>query len=86
MTLFDKHREGKVPPELTRSIMDVLRSFAASESDALQSVLGATDSIEFGFHERASVDDVAEVFEDDGFDVAFVLQDGKVVDNVDDED
>jgi hypothetical protein len=86
MTLFDKHPERRVPPELSRSIMDVLRSFAESESDALQTVLGATDTLQFGFHERASVDDVAEAFEDDGFDVAFVLQDGKVVDNVDDED
>lgn len=86
MTLFDKHPERPVPPALSRSIMDVLRSFAAAESDALQMVLGSTDAIEFGFHERASVDDVAEAFEDDGFDVACVLRDGKVVEDVDDED
>lgn len=86
MTLFDRHPERPVPPVLSRSIMDVLRSFAASESDALQTVLGSTDAIEFGFHERASMDDVAEVFEDDGFDVAFVLRDGKVVDEVDEDD
>lgn len=86
MTLFDQLPERPVPPTLSRSIMDILRSFAASESDALQTVLGATDTIEFGFHERASVDDVAMAFEEDGFDVAFVLQDGKVVDNVDDDD
>jgi hypothetical protein len=86
VTLFDKHPERPVPPALTRSIMDVLRAFAASESDALQTVLGSTDAIEFGFHERASVDDVAEAFEDDGFDVAFALQDGKVVPDVDEED
>lgn len=86
MTLFDQHPERPVPPALSRSIMDVLRSFAAEQSEALQSVLGSTDSIEFGFHERASVDDVAQAFEEDGFDVAFVLQDGKVVDNVDDDD
>jgi hypothetical protein len=54
--------------------MDVLRSFADSESDALQMVLGATDTIEFGFHEGASFDDVAEAFADDGFDVAFALE------------
>ena len=83
MTLFDRHRERPVPPALSRSIMDVLRSFAASESDALQTVLGSTDTIEFGFHEGASVDEVTEVFEEDGFDVAFVLRDGKVVDEVD---
>lgn len=86
MTLFDKHPERPTAPALSRSIMDVLRAFAASESDALQTVLGSTDAIEFGFHERASVDDVAEAFEDDGFDVAFVLQDGKVVAEVDDDD
>jgi hypothetical protein len=86
MTLFDRHRERPVPPALSRSIMDVLRSFAASESDALQTVLGSTDTIEFGFHEGASVDEVTEVFEEDGFDVAFVLRDGKVVDEVDDAD
>lgn len=86
VTLFDKHPERPVPPALSRSIMDVLRSFAASESDALQTVLGATDTIEFGFHERASIDEVAEAFEDDGFDVAFVLQDGKVVADVDEDD
>ena len=86
VTLFDQHPERPVPPALSRSIMDVLRSFAASESDALQTVLGSTDAIEFGFHERASVDEVAEAFEEDGFDVAFVLRDGKVVDDADDED
>jgi hypothetical protein len=86
MTLFDKHRERRVAPELSRSVMDVLRSFAAYESDKLQYVLGATDRIEFGFHEGASFDDVLEAFEDDGFDVAIVLKDGKVVDSVDDKD
>jgi len=86
MTLFDQLPERPVPPALSRSIMEVLRSFAAAESDALQSILGATDSIEFGFHERASVDDVAQAFEEDGFDVAFVLYEGKVVDEVDEGD
>ena len=66
--------------------MDSLRSFAAAESDALQAVLGSTDSIEFGFHERASVDDVALAFEEDGFDVAFVLCEGKIVEMVDDDE
>ncbi len=86
MTLFDKHPERRVPADLTRSTMDVLRSFADSASDALQFVLGATNKIGFGFHGQASVDDVAAAFENDGFDVALVLQDGKVVDNVDDGD
>ena len=86
MTLFDRHPERPVAPSLSRSIMDVLRSFAASESDALQTVLGSTDTIEFGFHERASVDEVEEAFADDGFDVAFVLRDGKVVDDIDEAD
>ncbi len=86
MTLFDKHPERPVPASLSRSIMDSLRSFAAAESDALQAVLGSTDSIEFGFHERASVDDVALAFEEDGFDVAFVLCDGKIVEMVDDDE
>jgi hypothetical protein len=86
MTLFDQLPERPVPPALSRSIMEVLRSFAAAESDALQSILGSTDSIEFGFHERASVDDVATAFEEDGFDVAFVLYEGKVVDEVDEGD
>lgn len=86
MTLFDKLPERPVPASLSRSIMDVLRSFAASESDALQTVLGSTDAIEFGFHERASVDDVALAFEEDGFDVAFVLSEGKIVEIVDDDE
>lgn len=86
MTLFDQLPERPVPPALSRSIMEVLRAFAAAESDPLQAILGSTDSIGFGFHERASVDDVAQAFEEDGFDVAFVLYEGKVVDNVDDDD
>ncbi len=86
MTLFDKLPERSVPASLSRSIMDVLRSFAASESDALQTVLGSTDAIEFGFHERASVDDVALAFEEDGFDVAFVLSEGKIVEIVDEDE
>jgi|GEM_PF-6509962 len=86
VTLFDQHPERPVPQGLSRTIMDVLRAFAASESDALQMVLGSTDAIEFGFHERASVDDVALAFEEDGFDVAYVLREGKVVEDADDED
>ncbi len=86
VTLFDKHPEGRVAPALSRSIMDILRSFADVQSDALQLVLGPTDSLEFGFHERASLDDVVEAFEDDGFDVALVLRDGKVVEELEEED
>lgn len=86
MTLFDTHPEKPVPPALSRSIMDVLRAFAASESDALQAVLGSTDKIEFGFHEGASIDEVTEAFEEDGFDVAFVLQDGRVVEPIDEDE
>ncbi|MRG95908.1 hypothetical protein [Polyangium spumosum] len=87
MELFVRHPEKPAPRASTEALLGVLRSFAAAESEALQAVLGPTDQIGFGYHENASFDDVVTSFEDDGFEVAFALYEGKVVpeDEEDDE-
>ncbi|MDC0741448.1 hypothetical protein [Polyangium mundeleinium] len=79
MELFVRHPEKPVPRGAAEALLGVLRSFAAAESEALQGVLGPTDQIGFGYHENASFDDVVTSFEEDGFEVAFALYEGKVV-------
>ena len=86
MELFVRHPEKPVPRGAAEALLGVLRSFAAAESDALQALLGPTDQIGFGYHENASFDDVVASFEDDGFEVAFALYEGKVVPEEDEDD
>lgn len=76
--LFTRIPERPLPQKPTQAILGVLRQFAASESDALQELLGPTDTIGLGFHASANLDEVVESFEDDGFDVLLGLEDGKV--------
>ena len=76
--LFERIPERPLPSKPTQAILGALRSFAAAESDALQEVLGPTDTIGLGFHASASLDDVVESFEDDGFDVVRGLVEGKI--------
>jgi len=76
--LFVRHPERPLTARTTQDILGALRTFATNHSDALQEVLGPTDAIGFGFHESASLDDVLTSFEDDGFDVALALRNGKI--------
>ncbi|MDC3985704.1 hypothetical protein [Polyangium jinanense] len=84
--LFVRHPEKPAPRATAETLLSVLRSFAAAESEALQALLGPTDQIGFGYHENASFDDVVASFEDDGFEVAFALYEGKVVPEEEDDE
>jgi hypothetical protein len=61
--------EKPLPRAVEASIFAIIRAFAADKTDALQAVLGVTDSIEIGFHTSATVPDVAAAFDADGFEV-----------------
>lgn len=76
--LFDRIPEGPLPSKTTQAILGAIRQFAASESDALQEILGVTDSIGLGFHASASLDEVIESFEDDGFEVVEAIEGGEI--------
>jgi len=84
--LFMRFPERPTPRSASEPLLAALRSFAAAESDALQALLGPTDSIGFGYHEGATLDDVVESFEDDGFEVLFAIENGKIVPEEEDDD
>ncbi len=77
--LFERIPEGVMAKADTAAILASLRALAQERSDALQAVLGTTESIELGFHVDADFDDVVTSFEDDGFVVAGTLDNGDVV-------
>lgn len=78
--LFSRLPEAPLPRPATQAVFAALRSFAADKTDALQEVLGVTDSIEIGFHASADLEDVAASFEEDGFDVILgAIEGGKLL-------
>lgn len=79
VTVLDRLPEGPMEARIARSILEGVRSFASERSDRLQEWLGPTDSIVFGFHTSASLDEVRRSFEDDGFLVVGRLREGRVV-------
>ncbi len=76
--VFERIPEGPMPPPESSSILSGLREMAAEKSDQLQQWLGPTDSIVFGFHTSATLDEVQKAFEDDGFLVVGTLREGRV--------
>jgi hypothetical protein len=76
--LFDRYPEGPMASRTTASILGALRSLSVDRSSTLQGVLGITDQIRYGFHVSASLEDVVESFEDDGFEVVMALRDGRI--------
>jgi hypothetical protein len=81
--VFERLPEGAFDKGASATILAALRAISLEESDRLQVFLGPTERIVYGFHADASVDDVAESFEDDGFDVLEAIVNGHVA--VDDE-
>lgn len=79
VTVLERLPEGPMEARIARSILEGVRSFASERSDRLQEWLGPTDSIVFGFHTSASLDEVRKAFEADGFLVVGRLREGKVV-------
>lgn len=82
VTVLERLPEGPMEARVARSILEGVRSFASERSDRLQEWLGPTDSIVFGFHTSASLDEVRRAFEDDGFLVVGRLREGRVVGEV----
>lgn len=76
--VFERYPEEPLPEAVTTSILGFLRTFSSDHHEDLQSLLGPTDTLRFGFHTSASIEDVVESFEDDGFDVLLGLREGKV--------
>ncbi len=77
--LFDKIPEDPMPKKLSDTILGGIRAFAAERSDALQELLGITDSIAYGFHVDATMKQVRASFEEDGFEITGTIRDGEVV-------
>ena len=82
VTVLERLPEGPMEARIARSILEGVRSFASERSDRLQEWLGPTDSIVFGFHTSASLDEVRKAFEADGFLVVGRLREGRVVGEV----
>ena len=76
--LFDRYPEGPMASRTTATILGALRSMSVERNAALQGVLGVTDQLRYGFHVSASLADVVESFEDDGFEVVMALRDGRI--------
>lgn len=81
--VFERLPEGAFDRAASATILAALRAISLEESDRLQVHLGPTERIVYGFHADASLDDVVESFEDDGFDVLEAIVGGHVA--VDDE-
>ena len=82
----DEHAElvgvfERYPEEASTSssaVLSFLRSFSTSTGEGLQALLGPASSLRYGFHTTASLAEVVESFEDDGFDVLLGIRDGEV--------
>jgi hypothetical protein len=85
MELFERIPEDPLPRGAVDALLGGLRRFVADKSDALQALLGATDSLEFGFHADADLEEVRESFEDDGFFVVGTIEEGEVVESIDED-
>jgi hypothetical protein len=86
--LFERLPEGPPPPRVgeplprsgpSRQILAGLRAYAGERSDELQEWLGVTDSIAYGFHASASLDQVTASFQADGFLVVARIREGRLV-------
>lgn len=78
VTIFEQVPEDPMPKGKVEAILTGLRAFATERNTELQTVLGPTDGISFGFHVDASLDRVIEAFEEDGFDVIEAIREGEI--------
>ncbi|MBL9025444.1 MAG: hypothetical protein JNL21_24830 [Myxococcales bacterium] len=78
VTVFEQIPEDPMPKGKVEAILTGLRTFANERNTELQTVLGPTDGLSFGFHVDASLDRVIEAFEEDGFEVIEALAEGEV--------
>ena len=75
--VFSRYPEGSLPSGRSEAILAAMRKFSIDRSAELQQLLGVSDGVQYGFHIDASLDQVAESFEDDGFEIVGVLRDGE---------
>lgn len=78
VTVFEQIPEDPMPKGKVEAILTGLRTFAKERNTELQTVLGPTDGLSFGFHVDASLDRVIEAFEEDGFEVIEAIAEGEV--------
>lgn len=76
--VFDRYPEGPMAGAETSAILAGLRAFSLDQSSELQAILGVTQELRYGFHVDASLEDVVESFEDDGFEVLEAVRAGRV--------
>jgi hypothetical protein len=78
VTIFEQVPEDPMPKGKVEAILTGLRAFATERNTELQTILGPTDGISFGFHVDAALDRVVEAFEEDGFEVLEAIQEGEI--------
>lgn len=78
VTVFEQIPEDPMPKGKVEAILAGLRSFATERNAELQTVLGPTDGISFGFHVDAPLDRVIEALENDGFEVIEAIEEGEL--------
>jgi hypothetical protein len=76
--VFERYPEAPMPPADAASLLAAIRQFASDNALNLQTLLGPTDQLRVGFHTSASMEEVVESFEDDGFDVLLGIVQGRV--------
>ena len=83
--VFLRHREAKMPKPTSDAILAALRKFSQESSDDLQRLLGVTDAPQYGFHTSASLAQVRESCEEDGFEIIGPIRAGRVIGDSGDE-
>ena len=79
VTIFEQIPEDPMPKGKVEALLTGLRAFATERNTELQTILGPTDGISFGFHVDAPLDRVIEAFEEDGFVVLEAIKNGEIV-------
>lgn len=77
--VFERLPEGDMPKDASDAILAGLRSFSLDQNENMQWLLGVTGGMQYGFHVDASLEEVVESFEDDGFIVVPAVKDGRIL-------
>lgn len=77
--VFERLPEGVMAKDASDAILAGLRSFSLDQNENLQWLLGVTGGMQYGFHVDASLDEVVESFEDDGFIVVPAVSGGRIL-------
>lgn len=77
--VFERLPEGTMEREASDAILAGLRAFSLDQNENMQWLLGVTGGMQYGFHVDASLEDVVESFEDDGFIVVPAVNEGRIL-------